>query len=486
MIKINYPKKNFNIFFIIIPCVLLAIIGSFHEIWRDEGEHIQVATELNFKDLFLYTGYIGQSPIYHICLKILFFLLGNKIYALKLFNLIIFFIGATILIKSKNLPFLTKFLIIFSYPIFAEYGLINRPYIIFFPLLSYLILYKKKNKHFEVASLLILSGIQIFGLIISLIYLMSEYKVFIQYFKKNKLIFFFSFLIVAIFILFFYFPINLEPRNWANYEYNNILVSFLKILSAFFYIPDFNGDIISWQIINSNYKIRILIFFFSIIYLLVFNFLLINNKDIKSIFFFNFSFVIFAFALSIQERGDYRHLFILYIVSLIIYSKNLNVNKKDFMNNFSKIILYINLINSFVFTVFFIFNEIKYNFSNGYEVYKYIQENHIKCSNIISYPNHSSNSWSPYLNNECKTYDVGNKKFSSFNYSNNNGLQKFYSEHILSVKNFKYIVTSCNSNCLEEEEYYLKSQLKNEIDKIIFFNKKVINNYENFLIIKKN
>jgi len=107
-------RKNYEIFLFFI-LLIFAIYGLYsHEIWRDEGQHIQISTELTFLETINYSRYEGLIPFYSMILEFLNLIFRDKIFSLKFFNFVFFVITAFVLLNKKNLPFNFCFLILSS------------------------------------------------------------------------------------------------------------------------------------------------------------------------------------------------------------------------------------------------------------------------------------------------------------------------------------------------------------------------------------
>ena len=150
-----------------------------------------------------------------------------------------------------------------------------------------------------------------------------------------------------------------------------------------------------------------------------------------------------------------------------------------------------------IFSISYFYKEIKYNFSNGILVADYIQKNKIDCSDVVSFPSPQSASWSPYIEGDCKPYQVRYNLYSGFHHLKYNKLpgehDDFEKQLIPFIKmKKKYFVIACkygqlkdikNKPCKKEINFLIENDLAEEKN-ITRFTTNTLNGYrEKFFIL---
>jgi hypothetical protein len=482
--------------------LLICFVSTKHELWTDEGYILISSIEYSFYEILDYYRYNGYFPLHSFFIKILYLITGNALFSLKIITIIFFVISWSILSGIKEIPLYVKFLILLTYPITAEFSLINRHYIFFVPAIFYLILVNQKKSGYTFLWLSFLNISGPFGLIISFCYKICNYKLFFSYLKKEKLTIFF-YIILAIICIYYLFPFDLETferkkfRLWNEYSlptFEKIKYVLEHLILSINYIQDINKIDTIWSLYANNHKILKIFLFISTLQLLLTYFLLF--KRIKKYFFFLLIiFILFLLAFFIQPRGDWRHYF---IFTVIFYAVNLKLlfikknNKNLLLKNICQKIFLISLIISFFLCITFLYKEIFYNFSQGKDVAHFLKKNGIQCKNITSYPPSASNSYLPYLDKGCKPYQFGLDKYANTSYTDDPTKQNFKynnSELFLNPKT-EYVILKCElidrnvEPCNINYNYYKNLINYNPNNKIFYFNQETLNGYEKFIVFK--
>jgi hypothetical protein len=495
MKKLLIEKTRLIILLIIFLIVIISSI--FHEIWRDEGEMLQIAYELSYLEILKYSVYEGFFPFHILSLKTLIYIFNNKIFALKFFNLFYYFISILIIYRVKKIPNIIFFLLSISYPFACEYALINRHYIVLLPSIFYLIFTEKKKINFVLISLFNLLFVGIFGIIILFSYITSRYQYFYKNFYFNKIKFFVLFFAIIV-ALYYVYPIGVNDRTWSQLRFPD--TEWVKVVIKYFiysltYIHDLRHTDDIWNNIFDHYRIKQSIITFSTFYIFIFFLKLFLIKDYKNIIFSFLCIFILVIFLLITERASFRHLFSIFFIvtSLFIRSlyydnlKLISARWEYIVNRICSIVLFSNLIISGVGSSFFLYKEINYNFSNSKKIAEYFLEKKIQCDNIASYPAWTASSWVPYMNNKCLPYQIEYDRYSGFNLLNNfytGNEQNKYNLITQIINKKKFIVVGCENKCEEEKKFFLSLNLKNNYAIKEFAEDTLMSSYnrENFIL----
>jgi hypothetical protein len=382
-----------------------------------------------------------------------------------------------------------------SYPIFAEYGLISRHYILMIPSIIFLTLNPPENNkiNYIYFSLgwLCLNGI--FGIIISSSYIIVNFKFFFEkLFNSYKI-----YIVGAIALLSIYtvLPIFHEDITWnelRSFDIKNFIKKIIIIISTQLYTVNFFADHNLWSTnyLITQYYTRFFAVFFCLLLYLFFNVFLLVNKNFKDLFYLNLILILMSILFSIQYRGDFRHFFLFTVILFLCIIKQLYLSKINIkihsFHNFVKFIFFIIIAFSALNSIIFSIKEVKYNFSNGKTLANYLKSKNVNCKNIISFPAWSSHSWIPYMEKNCVTYQLEHETYSSFNRMNfNQNKLKIEGLDFDKFKKFKFIVISCDSkgtdNC--EEEIKIVGELNKNFE-IIKFDTPTLNRYEKYILLE--
>jgi hypothetical protein len=494
----NILSKDTLYFSIII--LFVSITSYKHELWTDEGFILFPSIEYNFYEILDYFRYYGYFPLHNFFIKIVYTLTNNPLFSLKVITIIFFLISCLILASIKEIPLSAKILILLTYPITAEYSLINRHYIFFVPAIFYLILVSQKKSGYIFLWLSILNTSGPFGLIISFCYKICNYQLFLSYFRKKKLIIFF-YIILTIICIYYLFPFDLETleqkkfRLWNEYSFptfEKIKYVLEHLILSINYVQDINKIDNIWSLYANNNKILKIFLFIGILQLLL-TFFLLFKKNKKNFFFLFLIFILFLFAFLIQPRGDWRHYFIFTIIFYALSMKLLFINKNNqylFLKNIYKKFFLISITLSVFISITFLYKDIFYNFSQGKEVAYFLKKNKIECKNITSYPPGASDSWTPYLDKSCKPYQFVMDKYARFHDDPQKHNFKYNNSKLFLNPKTEYIILKCElidrniEPCNTNFNYYRNLINYNTKNKVFYFNQKTLNGYEKFIIFQ--
>lgn len=500
LIPLNKLNQRILKTFIITAATLVCLTVSLnHELWTDEGYMLISSLDYTIIELLDYYRFNGFVPVHSFFIKILAGITDNQIIVLKSITIFSYLLCCLLIINIKEIPLFVKILLLFSYPLLAEYAIINRHYIWYALAIFYLILINKKKYNFTLLSLGLLNSTGPFGVIIGVAFKASNYSFFLNNLKNNKL----SSLIYLIFFLisiYYIFPFD-QNLNFTKFRTGDSwyglpgLEKFNYVFDRIFLSINYTQDILDsdniWSLYNSNYYIYKFFLAYGIIQFLILLALLIN-EDKSSFFFILIIFFLFLTAFIIQGRGDWRHYF---IFSIIFYCLSLKIiffhKKTNIFKSIYKLSFIATLILSNIFSISFITKDLFYDFSQGYNVALFLKKNHIKCNDITSYPLGASNSWVPYMEKNCKPFQFG----LGGNYSFHKNLavgrsQKYNNADLLNSINTNYIILKCEMNkryvdpCKKNIEFYTNLKTYNKKNKIFRFNSKTLNGYEKFVIFK--
>ena len=493
----NIKKRYTKEIILIISVVSLLFINFYHEIWRDEGETILISNELSFLEIFKYSPYMGFVTIHMTIIKFLSIITHNPLISAKIINVFFFYLSFYFILQKKKIPIYITLIFMLSYPIFAEYGLISRHYILMLPFIIFLTLNPPENNkinhiYFSL-SWLCLNGI--FGIIIASSYVIVNFNFFFKQLSNSYKIYIVG--AIALLSIYTVSPIFHEDINWnelRSFDITNFFKKINIIISTQLYTVNFFEDHNLWSnnYLITNYYTKFFAYFFCLLLYLVFNIFLLVNKNFKDLFYLNLILILMGILFSVQYRGDYRHFFLFTVILFLCAIKQLYLSKINLfdkkIHNFVKFIFFILIVFSALNSIVFSIKEIKYNFSNGKILANYLKSKNINCKNVISFPAWSSHSWIPYMDKNCVTYQLEHKRYSSFNRMNmNNNKIKIEEINFDKLKKFKLIIISCDINGDHDcnDEIKIVKHLNNNLT-IIKFDSPTINRYEKFILLKHN
>ena len=486
--------------FIITAATLVCLTVSLnHELWTDEGYMLISSLDYTFFELLDYYRFNGFVPVHSFFIKILEGISDNQIIVLKSITIFSYLLCCLLIINIKEIPLFVKILLLFSYPLLAEYAIINRHYIWYALAIFYLILINEKNYNFTLLSLGLLNSTGPLGVIIGVAFKASNYNFFLNSLKNNKL----SSLIYSIFFLvsiYYIFPFD-QNLNFTKFRVGDSwyglpsLEKFNYVFDRIFLSINYTQDILNidniWSLYQSNYYVYKFFLAYGIIQFLILLALLIN-EDKASFFFILIIFFLFLIAFIIQGRGDWRHYF---IFSIIFYCLSLKIiffhKKKNILKSIYKLSIIATLILSNIFSISFITKDLFFDFSQGYNVSNFLKKNMIKCKDVSSYPPGASNSWIPYMSNDCKPYQIGLGGYYNFHKNLPTGIGlKYNNPDLFNDIKTKYIILKCEmyerfvNPCDKNIKFYANLKTFNTRNKIFKFDTQTLNGYEKFIIFK--
>ncbi len=482
-------NKKVRLFLLIFICFSLIFISYNHEFWRDEGHMMNMALGSSFNDLLIEGKYEGFFPIHQVLLKFIYFFTGSKEFSLKFLTIFFFILTGAVLFKYRNISNFFFLIILLSYPIFYEYSVINKHYIMLVPSMIYLILEKEKNINTLLFNIIFLCSTGVFGIIISFSFVISNLKFFFPL-KKNFLIKFISFLI-CIYFTSFLFPIAdrlWNPIRIPNLE--NAIYILKRILLTTNYISNFFQVDSLWESFKYPSGLKsIFIMLMSITFFFFIFFNILRKCNINELFFYLSTNILLFFFFLISSHHGNRHYFIILLFSYFFSAKIIYLNSKRDLYVFClKYLTLILLIISFFNTSYISIKDYYFNFSNSKKLADFLKKENINCSKILSFPAYSFNSWSVYFDKKCTTLFLENRKIASFytlkGHSDNYDFTKLKDLILFSDKN--YLILSCSNKCSEEYNQVLEVLKRNKRDIKIFNQDTLVGNREKFLLINLN
>ena len=396
---IKSNKTECIVFFLYV--FLLIVLSLYHEPWFDELQAWGVSKDSLYNIFFHAPHYEGHPPLWCLILKCFSYFNVPVEVGIKVSN-IIFISSAMFLLIFKS-PFSKKFrmLLPFTYFLFYQYGIINRPYSIFcFAVFLCAFLYKSRNLHpFKfILSLCLLClssayGIAVaFGIVLAWIIQIIKEKgiknLWADLYKDSR-----TKAVLLLYSLMFLLTIEIFPAK-NTYEVNQILTTdyLVKFIYSFFSLI---SDTIITDVINpikdSIYKYNftdllhvynikafdeiIIEFWLSVfIGLIVTVFLFrifkkLNNLTLYSLSIYSFLFVVFALYVLKHHIGIYIILLIFAFWAAVDENKTM-VKVSKFTNIIVNILLFIQILWSFTASM----NDVLYNYSFGRELSNYLSQ----------------------------------------------------------------------------------------------------------------
>ena len=497
-------KLNIKIFILLLIPIFALTISFFHEFWTDEGIIGISIVELTLAELLDYFRYIGYFPLQSFLIKIIFLITENIIFSTKFITIFFYFLSC-LLIVNREIPTPVKLLVLLSYPLLAEYAVINRHYIFIATSIFYLTLYSKKSTNLTILSLIVLNGSGLLGLLVSFSYKLQNHKLFFKLIRDKNLflIFYILFTIVCIYYL---FPFDISAggggiefqkfkwqREFSLTDFRKILEVFFQLILSINYLIDISYIDSIWSSFNSSYLIKFFFIIFGFFELIIFLFILYKVE--KKYFLFVFFFLIFFFiCFSIQPRGDYRVYFIFTIIFIALSIRIIYLNKNNtylFLRKIYKKIFLSSLIILNISSINFVFKEIFFDFSQGKNVANFIKNRGIKCNNITSYPPSASNSWIVYLDKNCAPYQFGLEEYSSLHRDLSKGHNwEYNNDNLFKAPKTEFIIYRCGfygkkiDACKKDLEFFQKTKFYKWSNEVYIFNTQTLNGYEKYIIFE--
>lgn len=346
----KYIIPIITIIYCIIFYYVFINIAKHHEAWADEAQAWLIARDTNFWGMVKAMKYEASPFLWHLILKfaIVCGLNYEKIYYIPLICIII---GIIFLFKNKKVPWIFKLTLPFTYFIFFQYTIISRSYCLVFPLLMMIsYIYDEKDKKLIIYAILLILLMNVSlhgtalagGLWLEFIYdKMKKHKE-KQNILRRDIVF-----IIVLLILFILVAIIAFPKMDCTYgpvpRYN-----IFELLGETIYTS------------NDNLLINIIASIFAITILL----LIINKEN----YFRLITILGFVLILNLIVTCSPWHLGVIYLTILFLLIINDSFkNKKIF------ILILISVMFQIYWTYSSVNYDIKYNYSSGKEVSKYLK-----------------------------------------------------------------------------------------------------------------
>lgn len=439
---VDFIKNNkFNILILLVYLFVLVCSIPTHELWRDETQAWCIARDLNIIDAYN-TAKIEGHPMLWYLILMPFAKLGCDVFIMQIVSALFVFGAVFFLLFKSQFNNFIKTVFVFSCGMIYYLPVIARNYALI-PLFLFLLahLYSKRKQHPVLYSILIifLANTHIlmlgFACILTILFLIDLFK------EGNKRKFIISFTLLGLNFIFLFFSFYfVQGLNHAvvNYSQTNtsIIESIQRYAQIFFLQPE---------------KIKIDVFVFYILLILIFVGLYLENKKMMVLLAGYFFFHFFVYHKVWFNGVPYQKAFLLLLVIIFCYW---------IVENKTKILTYsigILFLISTVFSVPTIMLEIKYPYSANKEMVEYIKKNlkNEKEIGVISYPFLISG-LSAYLPDK-KLYSYINKYYITY-YDFNSKKVKYAQEEPI----VNYFVVHSHFDMNEDYELVFKTT-----DKII-------------------
>ena len=409
----NIKTKKLETFFFILFCIGIIIVSYFHEPRFSEIQAWGISKE-SIKDiLFLIPHYECHSPLWHLILKCFSNFNISPEIGLKIPNLL-FMMGAIwLLIFKSPFPKSIRYSLPFTFYLFFQYSIINRPYSIFcFALFLVAILYRQRKERpflFIFANTLLclscLYGIAIgVGIItVRIIELIKNIEKQLQNKSFISIALFFIFLTILLTIIFpaknsdKYFTEIITGTQFLTYK--NYLLSFIFSITGIFteitylHCDNFIVKIIHFSDTKDFFNISLIqncinsAKFCSICLLGLFIniFLIFNFKQKKVLLLFLLPFLLLSILYTIHFGP--HHIGLLLIFIIFVYWCGQEINQSPKYTKVEKCLNYV-LIPTFIIIQIFwniksCTNEILYPASPAKNIANFIKENKLDKYKIM-------------------------------------------------------------------------------------------------------
>ena len=237
----NITKRNnlYEIIIFIVFCISVIALSLFHEPWYDELQAWAISKDTIYNILFVIPHYEGHPPLWYLLLKPFTRMNLFPDIGLKFVNLGFMIAAVWLLIFKSKFPAPVRFLLPFTYFIFYQYSVINRPYCIY--CLSLFLIadaYKSKNEHpYKFSALLALLSLScVFGMAVafgfSVVWIIELIKNKTSWHSKSYISLFILFIFACLIMLL------IMPKE-NSYALNNFYAQdkVLQILYSIFILP---------------------------------------------------------------------------------------------------------------------------------------------------------------------------------------------------------------------------------------------------------
>lgn len=407
-------KTNFVLLFIWLFITIFTLFH--HEIWRDEAQAWCIVRDLNLIDAFNMSRVEGHPFLWYLFLMP-FAKLGLPVESMQIVSLMAVFIAMIFLFFKSPFNKLEKILVCFSAGMIYYLPIVARNYSLiplFLFLTAYLYLKRFERPYLYAITIAFLSQTHLYMLgLCVILFLLFCYESFKEKQKTN----FFPLVLLMINFLFIFFCFN-QAQN-ENYALIDGINNILPLKSVVLLI----SQIFSFQIINlipalhKYFNSISLLLFLPFVGIIAYKFYRLNKK-VFLIFAFSNIFMFYVFTHKYFNGIIYQKSFLLFLVILFCYwlIKIECVQKsKAIMIAFCGLFFI-----SFLTSPIVLNQEIKYNFSGGKQIAKYIKTNLNTEDTFIAYGNPFVYSpISAYLPDK-KFYNVISETYISFYTFKNN------------------------------------------------------------------
>ena len=455
-------SKKFNCFIIIIYLLITIAALCFHEIWRDEAQAWCLVRDLGFIDLLNAVKIEGHPILWYLVL-FPFAKIHLNVETMQIVSLLFVFISVIFLLFKSSFNNFQKILIVFSSGMLYYLPVVARNYSLI-PLFLFLNAYfysKREEKPYQyLFSLLILSHTHLYMLgfcIINFLLYVFEIR------KKLNIKNIVPIIILLLNFLFIrYLFLNSIRDNYALLEG---IKSSLSLKDTLFVIAQvYLYNIISYlPILRNSFRILSVALFYPSLCLILYSFFK-TDKKIFIICFLSLAYIIGVFTLVYFNGILYQKIFLIILILIwgLWCSKPVETGKIGF---------YILLLLSLITSLIVINEEIKYNFSGGKEIAKYIKTN-------LDYENTFIAVGNPYLYSpisaylpDKKFYNVISKSYITYYSFNNlqNNIPSEYpenSKYSIVQEDIKIPVDSDLNRIFESKQKNLSSKTQREVFKI--------------------
>ncbi len=428
----NTMNKNnlLEIIIFSIFCISVIALSCFHEPWFDELQAWGISKDSIYNILFVIPHYEGHPPIWHLLLKPFSWMNLFPDTGLKIVNLAFMLPAVWMLIFKSKLPAPVRYLLPFTYFIFYQYSIVNRPYCIYcLALFLIAAFYNSKNEHpFKFVSFLALLSLScLYGLAVacgfSIVWIIELIKSKTPWNNKSYI----SLLILFIFACIITVLIMPDKNN---YVFNDIYVrdNIVKGLYSLFVLPAdaLFFDVYNWgakllnidfaYFINASdnpklYYIKILFFTGCFLGLIINIFLICLFKHLKSLLMFiipYFSFLIIGFFYISPHHIGLLTILLISVFWIVLSAKKCeNPNYKKLLTLFTVLVISIQIYWSISAGIL----EVKYNYFPAKAEYNYLKQFNLENYKIMSAWLSSDPTFvhkktrKVYMGNKIKTYN---------------------------------------------------------------------------------
>lgn len=436
--------KPIRLVWIITPLLFFAytvFLMSYHEMWRDEMAAFLLSRDSSsFLQLIQDVRYEGHSVLWYICLRIIYAVTGT-IYSMQFLSAIVSTVAVYIFVRYSPFLIWQKLFFVFGFFFLYEYTVISRDYCLTLPLLfGYAAMYSNARKNYMYMSAIIftLCLVNVYSLIVAgALFSGILYKFQIGtekgLLKKWQLALFIFVCVIG--LAFGCYQITpphdiyrgfsvLNPDIYKNilsiFTWNQENINKLKtgFILGFVSIP-VSGPIY-WDgssVFYPDYKY----IFPSVITLLLYTAFVLRKQIDVLVTFVAFITALVVFSYSFYQGGSQRHFGIMLLFWVAIIWMGSNYHSASVLNN-----RIINWAASILFAMQFIggiqasSNEIKYTFSNGKDLARFLEDNgYLNESKFIisAYPDWAGLPVIGYLPKDTRFYYYHGRLYGTYNIS---------------------------------------------------------------------